>query len=118
MILIQSCKFEYSTDDVIDWLYYLSSNVEVKRLNDFQEIINIQYFISDTDERILLKTNDEEVDSDARTKDLRISNLDGSDEWRGDKETTTCPCQTAIGNVHEVIIGETGETYIAQEMCE
>lgn len=46
MVLIQSSKFEYSTDDVIDWLYYLSSNFEFKRINDFQEISNITYNIS------------------------------------------------------------------------
>ncbi|MBS1590152.1 MAG: hypothetical protein JST52_11120 [Bacteroidetes bacterium] len=56
--------------------------------------------------------------TDARTHDLSISNVDGSDPWRGDKETTTCPCNLPIGDIHPVIVSGVGEAILVEPMCE
>jgi hypothetical protein len=49
MIVIQSSADEPSTNDVLDWLYYIHNNVSIQRLNDTIPINGISLFIGNNE---------------------------------------------------------------------
>ncbi|MCC6187034.1 MAG: grasp-with-spasm system ATP-grasp peptide maturase [Chitinophagaceae bacterium] len=62
-VLIQSSKFEPSTDAVCDWLYFICISDSLLRINDAYEVQTITLRISNTDNQISLKNESIGFDS-------------------------------------------------------
>ena len=65
MVLIQSDSNDASTNDVLDWLYYLSDNSrDIVRVNDTQNIKAVTIHIHNGASAISMKTADGELNTD------------------------------------------------------
>ncbi|MBS1590150.1 MAG: grasp-with-spasm system ATP-grasp peptide maturase [Bacteroidetes bacterium] len=61
MIVIQSQYDDPTTDDVLDWLYYLDPSIKVQRLNGTQEISSLEYLLNSECEEFNILTNDSTI---------------------------------------------------------
>ncbi|HCA09958.1 grasp-with-spasm system ATP-grasp peptide maturase [Chryseobacterium sp.] len=57
MYLIQSSKEDKSTNDVLDWIFFLKNNQEIRRFNDSVPIEHFTFRLSDNDEKININRN-------------------------------------------------------------
>ncbi len=107
MLLIQSAQTDSSTNDVLDWLYYLYPHLNSQRLNDRVEVKKISHSISNQGERLHIETTAAQI----------IDTGTASARWYRRGNFGFKPIQPGRDTSDNAILSRRATNYVQQELA-